>query len=204
MGGTQLYDDSSNPIYPQTDAKNVSCGKVVAGNTVYQDIEALLLKYQTLANQVSGATEVENSLAVIVEYSTNNCDNVNDAKLATYDANLVLPTAENPYLWQRTEFKWGGETVNTAHSLAATALFPETQLMFAVGKLGDEVGVPSSYTDGAADTINNEIKWFTYPPQDISNTVPCAFIATRHRGANETWEGKEWRAAKYGQYPVTT
>jgi hypothetical protein len=76
--------------------------------------------------------------------------------------------------------------------------------MFAVGQLDDNVGVPVSYSDGAADTLNEDILWYTYPPQDITNTMPCAFIATRSRGANETWEGKVWHSAKYGQYPVTT
>ena len=203
MGGTQLYDESANPIYPQTDAKNVSCGAVVQGNTVYEDIGILLSRYQTLANQVSGAATVEDSLGVVVEYSTNNCDNINDAKQATYGETLVFPTASNPYLWQKTVYKWGATVVKTTYSIAATALFPETQMMFAVGQLDDNVGVPASYTDGAADSINSDIMWYTYPPQDITNTMPCAFIATRSRGANETWEGKVWHSAKYGQYPVS-
>jgi hypothetical protein len=46
----------------------------------------LLSRYQTLAGQISGATEVENKLAVIIEYSTNNCDNKRDAEEATYGA----------------------------------------------------------------------------------------------------------------------
>ena len=203
MSGTQLYDDSSNPIYPQTDAKNVSSGVIVQGSTVYEDLSLLLTRYQTLANQVSGAATVEDSLGVIVEYSTNNCDNLNDAKQATYGETLVFPTAANPYLWQKTVYKWGDTTVKTTYSIAATALFPETQMMFAVGQLDDNVGVPASYTDGAADSINRDIVWYTYPPQDITNTMPCAFIATRSRGANETWEGKVWHSAKYGQYPVS-
>lgn len=203
MNGTTLYDDNSNPIYPVTDAKNVSSGIIVSGNTVYEDISALLSKYQTLAGQVSGSTTVENSLGVVVEYSANNASNLADAAEATYNATLVFPTAEAPYLWQKTVYKWGDTVVKTTYTIAATALFPETQLMFAVGELDDEVGVPTEYTDGAADTTNEDIKWYTYPPQDISNTKPCAFIATRHRGANETWEGKVWKAAKYGQYPVT-
>ena len=158
---------------------------------------------QTLKGQVSGSTIVENSLGVVVEYSTNNADNLTDAKVATYGATLVFPTVEAPYLWQKTIYKWGDTVVKTTYTITATALFPETHLMFAVGELDDEVGVPTEYIDGAADTINENIKWYTYPPQDISNTKPCAFIATRHRGANETWEGKVWKSAKYGQYPVT-
>lgn len=203
MGGTQLYDDSANPVYPQTDAKFISSGVVLSGNTVYEDLDMLLSRYQTLAGQISGATEVENKLAVIIEYSTNNCDNKRDAEEATYGAQMVFPSASAPYLWQKTIYKWGDTTVNTVYSIAATALFPETQLMFAVGDLDDEVGVPTAYEDASNDTLNEEIKWYTYPPQDISNTKPCAFIATRHRNANETWEGKLWHSAKYGQYPVT-
>ena len=202
MTGTQLYDNSSNPINPITDAKSVSSGVIVTGNTVYDDISALLSRYQTLAGQVSGATTVQNSLGIIVEYSTNNFSNPTDAATANYGSVLVFPTAQNPYLWQRTIYKWGETVVKTTYTIAATALFPETQIMFAVGKLGDEVGVPASYTNGASDSINIEIKWYTYPPQDISNTMPCAFIATRSRGANETWDGKQWHSAKYGQYPV--
>ena len=204
MSGTQLYDDSSNPIYPQTDAKNVSSGVIVQGSTVYEDLSQLLTRYQTLAGQVSGATEVENKLGVVVEYSTNNCDNVNDAEEADYGEQMVLPDASAPYLWQKTVYKWGETVVKTTYTVAATALFPETQIMFAVGDLDDEVGVPTEYTDGASDSSNEDVTWYTYPPQDISNTKPCAFIATRHRGANETWEGKVWHAAKYGQYPVTS
>lgn len=202
MSGTQLYDESANPIYPQTDAKNVSSGVIIQGNTVYEDLSILLSRYQTLANQVSGAESVENELGVIVEYSANNCDNIADASQATYGETLVFPTASNPYLWQKTVYKWGDTTVKTTYTIAATALFPETQMMFAVGQLDDNVGVPASYTDGATDSINPDITWYTYPPQDITNTMPCAFIATRSRGANETWEGKVWHSAKYGQYPV--
>ena len=204
MSGTQLYDDSSNPIYPQTDAKNVSSGVIIQGSTVYEDLSQLLTRYQTLAGQISGATEVENQLGVIVEYSTNNCNNINDAKEANYSEQMVLPDATAPYLWQKTIYKWGDTVVKTTYTVAATALFPETQLMFAVGDLDDEVGVPTGYTDGANDSLNEDVTWYTYPPQDITNTKPCAFIATRHRGANETWEGKVWHSAKYGQYPVTT
>lgn len=202
MNGTQLYDNSSNPVQPITDAKCVSSGVVVTGNTVYEDISALLSRYQTLAAQVSGAATVEASLGIIVEYSTNNFNNAIDAATATYGSIMVFPTAQNPYLWQRTIYKWGETVVKTTYTIAATALFPETQIMFSVGQLGDEVGVPASYTDGASDSKNNQIKWYTYPPQDISNTMPCAFIATRSRGANETWDGKQWHSAKYGQYPV--
>jgi hypothetical protein len=75
--------------------------------------------------------------------------------------------------------------------------------MFAVGQIEDNVGVPTEYADGADDSINEDIKWYTYPPQDITNTMPCAFLASRTRGANETWEGKVWRSAKYGQYPIS-
>lgn len=203
MGGTQLYDESANPIYPQTDAKNVSAGVIVQGNTVYEDLSILLSRYQTLANQVSGAESVENELGVIVEYSANNCDNITDAAQATYGETLVFPTASNPYLWQKTVYMWGDTVVKTTYTIAATALFPETQMMFAVGQLDDNVGVPVSYEDGAADSDNEDITWYTYPPQDITNTMPCAFIATRSRGANETWEGKAWHSAKYGQYPVS-
>jgi hypothetical protein len=99
MQGTQLYDASSNPIYPSTYARNVDCGVVLSGNTVYDDISQLLARYQALSKLVSGGAEVENKLNVVVTYSTNIYSNKSDAESADYGEDFILPSASAPYAW---------------------------------------------------------------------------------------------------------
>ena len=208
--GTQLYDTTSNPIYPKTNADYVSCGAIIAGNTVFQDFVAVNSKISNLSTKIdqvaaiaSGASQIQNEFGVTVEYSVNNYDKESDARQAAYQRTLTQPTAENPYLWQKTTYYWDESEVATVFALLSSAKFPEVQLMFAVGPLNTNVLGPTMYYDGAQDrTGNSSITWYTYPPRDISNDAPCAFIATRRRPPNGDWT--EWKAAKYGQYPVVT
>lgn len=206
MNGTTLYDNNSNPIYPVTDAKNVSSGIIVPGYTVYEDISALLSKYQILAGQVSGSTTVENSLGVVVEYSTNNYDNPKDAAEATYNATLVFPTTEAPYLWQKTVYKWGDTVVKTIYTIAATALFPETQTMYtAISSIqqGSLQG-PSNYGSSSKDKNPNcDAIWKNYFT-GIDASKIYGYMAVRHREAGEAWpEDGGWNIALFAQYPIS-
>ena len=206
MNGITLYDNNSNPIYPVTDAKNVSSGIIVPGNTVYDDISALLSTYQTLKGQVSGSTTVENNLGVIVEYSTNNYNNSKDAAEATYNVTLVFPTAEAPYLWQKTIYKWGDTVVKTTYTIAATALFPETQTMYtAISSIqqGSLQG-PSNYDSSSNDKNPNcDAIWKNYFT-GIDASKIYGYMAVRHREAGEAWpEDGGWNIALFAQYPIS-
>lgn len=200
----QLYDGESNPVDPKTQAQAVSSGVVTSGNTVYQDLEQLLAKYNTLAGQVTGSIQISQSLGIQVFYDTNNISDASSVASQPFsNSNIIIPSANAPYAWQKTIYKWGETVVKTTYTIVATALFPETQMMFAVGPLDAAIGGPQVYEDNTPDQTTSSIKWYTYPYRDISNDAPCAYIATRTRAANETWQGKTFHAAKYGQYPIS-
>lgn len=209
MNGTQLYDGESNKIYPITDARYIGSGVVVTTNTVYEDLSALLTKYQTLERQVTRADEIEGQLGVIVTYDTNNISSATAVQGQPFtNEEMVMPTSEAPYAWVKTVYRWAEQTVKITYNIVATALFPETQIMFAFGAAGSSVGGPSDYIDHCPDLNieeqpeNDKIYWYTYPNGNISTITPYAYIATRSRGANETWNGKVFHPAIYGQYPL--
>ena len=210
MQGTQLYDASSNPIYPSTYARNVDCGVVLSGNTVYDDISQLLARYQALSKLVSGGTEVENKLNVVVTYSTNVYSSKSDAEGADYGEDFILPSAAAPYAWQKTVYYWGTDVVKTTYHIVSTALYPETQVMYAstgTSISGSSLQGPADFSSnnaGAQDQSGNGVMWYYFFP-GIDGSKPIGYMAVRHRDAGQAWPATAiWQISQMAQYPITS
>ena len=207
MNGTQLYDSSSDKIYPISNADYISSGVIESNNTVKQDIEALFTKYR----DVSGVNAVDGTLGIQVYYDTNNINDVKNVQSQPFrDEVMVSPTSEAPYAWAKTIYTWNGEEAKTVYTIIATALFPETQIMYAAfNTIQSGLQGPMNFADGSIDMQNNNIVWNTYfTGIDASNIY--GYMATRHRNAGEQFPTRvddetkpEWKIALFAIYPTT-
>ena len=206
----QLYDQDSQPIDPKSTATAIYGGVTVPGNsTVYDDLNSILSQLQELRRQVSGAEEIENQLSVQVFYSTNNYDSKSDAMTATYGETFQIPTARAPYTWKKTIFKWGQDVIGQPiYEIIATALYPETQIMYAhvqasqVETLEGPVGFGDEVNDR---NPNSGVKWYSYFPGIDLNHI-YGYMSVRHRDAGAQWPSDEsgggWQTHLFAQYPV--
>lgn len=206
----QLYDSESNPIDPKSNANAIYGGVTVPeSSTVKEDLSAILAQLQDLRRQVSGAEEVDNKFTVQVFYSTNNFNNKADAVNAVYGDSFVMPTAAAPYTWKKTIFKWGQDVIGQPiYEITATALYPETQVMYAQVPQSETNAIqgPTAFGNEIPDR-NNEcsVKWYTYfPGIDLYHVY--GYMATRHREAGEAFPSYEsgggWNVNLFAQYPV--
>ena len=111
------------------------------------------------------------------------------------------------------EFFWGSDSVKTIYSIVATALYPETQVMYAaINTVNSGLLGPAQYVDNSADMGdgNSSVKWYTYFP-GISAATPYGYMAVRHRDAGQTFPTRQnnpnqplWSAALFAQYPVNS
>lgn len=210
MQGTRLYDANSNPIDPMTTAKAVQGGVVISTNTIYEDVDNIFKQLQNLKKIVSGGAEVENKLGVVVTYSTNVYSNKTDAEEANYGEDFILPTAAAPYTWQKTVYYWGEDPVTTTYNIVATALYPETQVMYAstgTSISGSSLQGPADFSSsngGAEDQSGNGVTWYYYFP-GIDGSRPIGYMAVRHRDAGQAWPATAvWQISQMAQYPITS
>lgn len=211
MQGTQLYDANSNPIYPSTYARNVDCGVVDSNNTVHDDISQIFTQLQALRRDITGGTSVQNNLGVIVTYATSSSNSASDAEGLSYSPTFRLPTSEDPYTWQKTEYYWGSDLVKTVYNIVATALYPETQVMYTslptiIGGSSNISG-PNNYGTSVYDMTNNTVTW-SNAFQGISPSTPYGYMAMRHRDAGEQFPVQDnhavWNISLFAQYPIST
>jgi len=205
-GGTQLYDKDNRMVDPRTNAKYVLSGLLISTNSVFEDLDLLNTKINNLAAQVSGATEVANQLNVIITYDTNNISDTTAVKRQPFaNENMILPSTSAPYAWQKTVYKWGDTVVKETYSIVATALYPETQVMYCAipGSIEGNITGPMEFVDNTSDKSNSTVKWFTYfPGIDASNIF--GYMAVRHRDAGQDWPNSgEWHVGLFAQYPIS-
>lgn len=211
MQGTQLYDSNSEKIYPSTYARNVDSGILLAGNTVYDDLSQIFTQVQNLRKLVSGGAEVENKLNVVVTYSTNIYKNKADVEASgVFGDTFILPNASAPYAWQKTVYYWGTDVVKTTYHIISTALYPETQVMYAstgTSITGSSLDGPADFSSnngGTPDQSGNGVMWYYYFP-GIDGSRPIGYMAVRHREAGEAWPAvAEWQISQMAQYPITS
>ena len=208
----QLYDSESNTIDPKSTAEAIFGGVTVPGSsTVKQDLEALLVQLQDLRRQVSGADQIENQFSVQVFYSTNNYSDKTNAMTAQYSETFVMPTSAAPYTWKKTIFKWGVDQIgDPIYEIIATALYPETQIMYAQVQASqvETLQGPSAYGDGVSDKNPNcNVRWYQYF-QGIDLNHIYGYMSTRHREAGQAWpsdqDGGGWQTHLFAQYPVNS
>ena len=213
--GKTLYDSNGQQFYPYSDAEYIFSG-VVDSNMLKADLIAINNKADQALLQSSGAQAVSGSLQVDVYYK--NSTESNETNIISegdngWEATMTPPNSSAPYCWKRTRYYWIVDDsvptpFKTLYEICATALYPETQTMYAVTALvnSDAIGGPSDYStdmQGVADKTEDSIRWYSYFP-GISAVNTMGYMATRHRDAGENWpEEGGWKVALFAVYPTT-
>lgn len=210
-----LYDNEEQ-FYPISEATAIMSGVVVQGNTVWQDLEQIWAKAQSAYNYATGGQTISGSLQVDVYYknSTESTEtNIKSEGDTGWEEKMTSPNSSAPYCWKRTRYYWKisesetPEVIKTIYEICATALYPETQTMYAATTLvnSNDIGGPSDYSidvQGVEDKTENSIRWYNYFP-GISAVNTMGYMATRHRDAGENWpEDGGWKVALFAVYPT--
>ena len=210
-----LYDNEDQ-FYPISEAKAIMSGIVVQGNTVWQDLEQIWAKAQSAYNYATGGQTISGSLQVDVYYknSTESTETNIKSEDGGWEEKMTPPNSSAPYCWKRTRYYWKisesdtPEVIKTIYEICATALYPETQTMYAVTTLvnSNDIGGPKDYStdvQGVEDATEDSIRWYNYFP-GISAVNTMGYMATRHRDAGENWpEDGGWKVALFAVYPTT-
>ena len=211
-----LYDNEEQ-FYPISEAKAIMSGIVVQGNTVWQDLEQIWAKAQSAYNYATGGQIISGSLQVDVYYknSTESTEtNIISEGDTGWEETMTPPNSSAPYCWKRTRYYWKiseqetPQVIKTIYEICATALYPETQTMYAVTTLvnSNDIGGPSDYStdvQGVEDKTENSIRWYNYFP-GISAVNTMGYMATRHRDAGKNWpDDGGWNVALFAVYPTT-
>ena len=211
-----LYDNEEQ-FYPISEASAIMGGVVTQGNTVWQDLEQIWAKAQSAYNYATGGQIISGSLQVDVYYKNStesNETNIISEGDTGWEETMTPPNSSAPYCWKRTRYYWkiseseSPQVIKTIYEICATALYPETQTMYAVTTQvnSTDIGGPSDYsndTQGVADKTEESVRWYSNFP-GISSTATMGYMATRHRDAGQNWpEDGGWHVALFAVYPTT-
>ena len=217
MIGKILYNSDGEQFYPYSDAEYISSGIVLSSNNLKEDLKNIWAKAQSAYNYATGGQTVSGSLQVDVYYknSTESTEtNIKSEGDTGWEGKMTPPNSSAPYCWKRTRYYWkiseseSPQVIKTIYEICATALYPETQTMYAVTALvnSDAIGGPSDYSTDAQGVADKEVKdmiWYSYFP-GISATNTMGYMATRHRDAGKNWpEDGGWNVALFAVYPTT-
>ena len=209
-----LYDNEEQ-FYPISEAAAIMSGVVVQGNTVQDDLKQIWAKAQAAHSLASGEQTISGQFKIDVYYknSTESDESEVIAEGTAWEEKMTPPNSSTPYCWKRTRYYWvvDGSTstpFKTVYEICATALYPETQTMYAATALvnSEAIGGPSDYStdiQGVKDTTEDSIRWYNYFP-GISAVNTMGYMATRHRDAGENWpDDGGWKVALFAVYPTT-
>lgn len=216
--GKTLYDSNGQQFYPYSDANYIYTNIVPTSSTLAEDLTALYNRVEYIKSLISGAQAVSGSLQVTVKYicSTESTEtNIKSITEEQWSDTMTLPTSSAPYCWKCTQYKWKinetdvPQVIKTIYEICATALYPETQVMYTVTSLinSDAIGGPNDYStsiQGIGDSKISTMTWFnTFP--GISATDTMGYMATRHREAGQNWpDNGKWKVALFAIYPTTS
>ena len=216
--GKTLYDSDGNQFYPYSDAEYISSGVVVSSNMLKDDLKAIYNKVKLIEGKVSGEQTINGQFNVDVYYRNStestkaNIIAEENAENTVWSENMTLPNSSTPYCWKRTRYYWivdssTSEPFRTDYEICATALYPETQIMYtAILQINDGLGGPKDYGEEVEDSLSikdmdgKNIQWYNYFP-GISATKIYGYMATRHRDAGQNWSGG-WNISLFAQYPI--
>ena len=214
--GQTLYDSDGNSFYPYCDAEYVSSGVVADTNMLKDDLKDIWTKAQSAYNKATGQETINGQFQIDVYYK-NSKESVEKDVISEGDTEweekMTSPDSSAPYCWKRTRYYWIVDKsvttpFKTVYEICATALYPETQTMYAATALvnSDAIGGPSDYStdiQGVADKTEDSIRWYSYFP-GISAVNTMGYMATRHRDAGKNWpEDGGWKVALFAVYPTT-
>ena len=211
MIGKILYNSDGEQFYPYSDAEYISSGIVLSSNNLKEDLKNIWAKAQSAYNYATRSLQVD----VYYKNSTeSNETNIISEGNTGWEATMTPPNSSAPYCWKRTRYYWKineqeiPQVIKTIYEICATALYPETQTMYAVTTQvnSTDIGGPSNYsTDitGVVDKMEESVRWYSNFP-GISSTATMGYMATRHRDAGQNWpEDGGWHVALFAVYPTT-
>ena len=211
MIGKILYNSDGKQFYPYSDAEYISSGIVLSSNNLKEDLKNIWAKAQSAYNYATRSLQVD----VYYKNSTeSNETNIISEGDTGWEATMTPPNSSTPYCWKRTRYYWKineqeiPQVIKTIYEICATALYPETQTMYAVTTQvnSTDIGGPSNYsTDitGVVDKMEESVRWYSNFP-GISSTATMGYMATRHRDAGQNWpEDGGWHVALFAVYPTT-
>ena len=211
MIGKILYNSDGEQFYPYSDAEYISSGIVLSSNNLKEDLKNIWAKAQSAYNYATRSLQVD----VYYKNSTeSNETNIISEGDTGWEATMTPPNSSAPYCWKRTRYYWKineqetPQVIKTIYEICATALYPETQTMYAVTTQvnSTDIGGPSNYsTDitGVVDKTEESVRWYSNFP-GISSTATMGYMATRHRDAGQNWpEDGGWHVALFAVYPTT-
>ena len=211
MIGKILYNSDGEQFYPYSDAEYISSGIVLSSNNLKEDLKNIWAKAQSAYNYATRSLQVD----VYYKNSTeSNETNIISEGNTGWEATMTPPNSSAPYCWKRTRYYWKineqetPQVIKIIYEICATALYPETQTMYAVTTLvnSNDIGGPSDYStdvQGVEDKTENSIRWYNYFP-GISAVNTMGYMATRHRDAGQNWpEDGGWHVALFAVYPTT-
>lgn len=212
--GKTLYDSNGQQFYPYSDANYIYTNIVPTSSILAEDLTDIYNRIEKVESQVSGAQAVSGSLQVTVKYicsteSTKiNIESITDEQ---WSDTMSLPTSSSPYCWKRTQYYWKinetdiPQVIKTIYEICATALYPETQVMYTAitGVPKKPLEGPKDYGDSSNDRNNDgETVWKNYF-EGIDGSKTQGYMATRHREAGQNWPPDgEWKLALFAQYPT--
>ena len=214
--GKTLYDSDGNQFYPYCDAEYVSSGVVVSSNMLKEDLKAIWAKAQSAYNKATGEETINGQLQIDVYYK-NSTESSEENVIAEgeneWNEKMTPPDSSAPYCWKRTRYYWIVDDsvttpFKTVYEICATALYPETQTMYAVTTQvnSTDIGGPSNYStdiSGVTDKMEESVRWYSNFP-GISSTATMGYMATRHRDTGQNWpEDGGWHVALFAVYPTT-
>ena len=218
--GKTLYDSNGQQFYPYSDAEYIFSGVVENSNMLKADLIAIDNKANQAFAASTGAQAVSGSLQVTVKYicSTESTEaNIQSITDEQWSDTMSLPNSSTPYCWKRTQYKWkinktdAPQVIKTIYEICATALYPETQIMYtAILQIKEGLQGPADYGKDVEDESHSTdkngeiIKWHNYFPGIDANKI-YGYMATRHRDAGQNWpEDGGWHVALFAQYPVAS
>ena len=211
--GKTLYDSNGQQFYPYSDAEYVSSGVVVDTNMLKDDLKAIWAKAQSAYSKASGEETINGQFQIDVYYknSTESTKaNIIAEENKEWSKDMTPPDSSAPYCWKRTRYYWIVDKsvptpFKTIYEICATALYPETQVMYTAitGVPKKPLEGPKDYGDSSNDRNNDgETVWKNYF-EGIDGSKTQGYMATRHRDAGKNWpEDGGWKLALFAQYPT--
>lgn len=214
--GKTLYDSNGQQFYPYSDANYIYTNIVPSSSTLAKDLTNIYDKIKLIEGQVSGEQTINGQLQIDVYYrnSTESTKaNIIAEENKEWSTDMTPPDSSAPYCWKRTRYYWIVDNsvttpFKTIYEICATALYPETQTMYAVTTQinSTDIGGPNDYStsiQGIGDSKIPTMTWFnTFPGISATNTM--GYMATRHRDAGKNWpEDGGWNVALFAVYPTT-
>lgn len=186
MAGTALFDKDGKQIYPSSKANCITTDALTAGG----DVETCLNDIYDKLVDISAEGNAAKSIGVDITYALIATKDASEAKLHSSWGAFTEPTADDPYLWKRTAFKYGEKEVTVEYELSLMYPENETETWYRAhtSLSAEQIQITYEQTSDGKDDYTKPIRgdWST-SPVSVEAAKPYAFMAIRKR-VDGNWE----------------